>query len=307
MGYKINFSSYSSNFAIPSTVVDDIKNVDGDYIKVILLILYNPTRYYSASLVSSLLHINNKKVDDAIKYWTTKGVLMSDDESSVSPVIIANTVTPVAPSSMSGAPKPNSIQNDEIVFLVQTIESFFGRPISSTEKSNISAIYQTLNLPIDVIVMAFQYCQTIDKLSVAYAQKVCINWTEKGIDTHEKVENYLKTISEKSMCENQIKMTFGISRTLSDAEKVYVYRWFEEYLFDISVIKIAYDKAINQIQNAPFAYVNKILENWYQLGLKTSDEINNYLNINKKTDTTKTSSYNLEDIDNLMHDNWPNF
>ncbi|MEG2259964.1 MAG: DnaD domain protein, partial [Oscillospiraceae bacterium] len=53
------------------------------------------------------------------------------------------------------------------------------------------------------------------------------------------------------------------------SQKASVARWFEEYNFDISFVREAYlVKGNNSI-----AYINKILQNWFNSGFKSLKEV----------------------------------
>ena len=67
---------------------------------------------------------------------------------------------------------------------------------------------------------------------------------------------------------------FGIkNRGLTTANRKYILQWYQDYGYDIGIIKMAYERALDQIGQASFPYIGKILQNWHKMGLKTPEEI----------------------------------
>ena len=190
MAYKINFERYSENFSLPAEIAgDEISTVAGDYLKVILLIFKNADKNYSANLLSNLLNLPEKRVSEAISYWISRGILIEQDSEKISPEVIViskRTPQPVFP--------PKESMNGELAFLLECMENQLKRPITSVEYKSIVHIMETIRLPADVILMAVEYCTSIEKANIRYIEKVCATWADNGITTHELAEQYLSLI-----------------------------------------------------------------------------------------------------------------
>lgn len=299
MPYKINFEAYSNNFAIPQEIIDEnFESLDPTFLKVILLIYKNADKNYSVNLLSNLLNVSEEKVDSAINYWISKNFLIQLDKKKIKPEAIvlskiSQTVTPINSKSLS----------QELSYLLECMESILSRPITSVEHKTVVHILEFLKLPADVVLMAIEYCVSIDKISARYIEKVCTSWADNGIRTHELAEQYLNLLKQSRLNEMKVQKIFGIeSRNLIDSERNFINRWLNEFKFDVDVIKLAYEKTINAIGKLAFPYINKILLSWFEKGYKTLDDVQ--VNESPKKVEKKSTSYDIEELDRFW-DNVP--
>lgn len=64
-------------------------------------------------------------------------------------------------------------------------------------------------------------------------------------------------------------------RELTANEKKYVRRWFEEEQASYELVHLAYEKTVDSIGKVKLAYMNKILESWFEKGYQTPEDVNN--------------------------------
>ena len=76
---------------------------------------------------------------------------------------------------------------------------------------------------------------------------------------------------------------------LTEYEETYIEKWVIEYGFDFEIIELALKKT-TAILNPNFEYINKILTEWHEKGLKTKDEIAEYDKARKQANPAKTKS-----------------
>ncbi|MFZ2538328.1 MAG: DnaD domain protein [Oscillospiraceae bacterium] len=298
MAYKINFEAYSNNFALPQNIIDDdfdkLSVID---LKVILLILKNSNKNYSANLLSNLLNVSEDEVKKSLANWIKKGILVDlPNERIVSDAVVFSKFT--QPTIMN----VKTANSAELSFLLECMEDRLKRPITSVEHKSIIHILEYIKLPADVIMMAIEYCVTVDKVNARYIEKVCASWADNGITTHELAEQYLNISKSSKTNEDKIKKVFGLQdRNLIDSEREHINRWFNEYGFSVEVIKLGYEKTIGAINKLSFPYLNKILSSWSEKGYKTIEEITGteYSKVQKEK-----TSYDLDDIDKFW-DNVP--
>lgn len=288
MPYKINYEAFSNNFALPKEIIDDnFDSLNPIYLKAIILIYNNSYKYLSANLISNLLKVEENIVREAINYWIGKGLLIGSEKPSIKKEAV------VLPKTAAN-PIP---QSRELSFLLECVEGKFKRPLSTVEYKSIVHILEFIRLPADVILMAVEYCISINKANFSYIEKVCINWAEKGIINHDIAEQYLSLLKQTQQNETKIKQLFGIqNRNLTEYESKLIMTWINEYKFSIEVIKIAFEKTVAATNKVAFAYMNKILSNWYQSGFKTIEDIQNS-DIKRNSVQEKSSSYNIDDLD----------
>ncbi|MGI5959043.1 MAG: DnaD domain protein [Massiliimalia sp.] len=294
MNYEINFSQYRHNFSLPASVVEDhLKEIDSDYLKVILLIFKNPDKNYSTGLLSNLLNLSPSKVEKAIGYWVKKGVLLGDSQAVPEQV---HTVSKTAVTS--AAP----ICDTELKYLLSSVEGLLQRPATSADVKTLTYIYEYYRLPADVILMAIQYAVERGKDSIKYIESVCIGWYDQGIVTHTQAEEYLQRMSKEQEFEGIIKKMFGISgRKLIASEEKFIASWFEKYHFPLDMIQLAYEKTVQNTGKVAFAYTNKILLNWNKKGFSTlQDVLENEGAKGYSTHHTGTRSYDIEEFEKYL-------
>ncbi len=298
MAYKINFEAYSNNFALPQNIIDDdFEKLSVIDLKVILLIFKNSSKNYSANLLSNLLNVSEEEVRKSLANWITKGILVDlpNEKIATDAVVLSKFTQP----TITNVKSANSA---ELSFLLECMEDRLKRPITSVEHKSIIHILEYIKLPADVIMMAIEYCVTVDKVNARYIEKVCASWADNGITTHELAEQYLSISKTSKNNEDKIKKVFGIQdRNLIDSEREHINRWFNEYKFGVDVIKLGYEKTIGAINKLSFPYLNKILSSWSEKGYKTIEEITGteYSKVRKEK-----TSYDIDDIDKFW-DNVP--
>lgn len=286
MAYKINFEVYKNNFTLPQEIVgDDFAKLNGDYLKIILLIFKHSDKSYSENLLSNLLNISMEQVTKGINYWISKGVLMQNDEPVKAPIVLA--------PKKSAPPKPHS--NSELTYIMDFMESCLKRPVTTVEYKSIMQILEFLKLPADVIIMAIEHCLSLDKLNTRYLEKVCTSWAENGITNHAAAELFLKQFSDAKSSEGKVKKLFGINdRALIESERNYIAKWFNEYHSSLEMIKFAYEKTISAINKPAFPYIDKILKTWHEKGYTTIGDVKKEGSPQKTADN---SSYDIDEID----------
>lgn len=298
MAYKINFEGYSNNFSLPQSIIgDDFDKLNVVDLKVILLIFKNSNKNYSVNLLANLLNLSEVEVQNSLTNWINKGILIDlpNEKISSDTVVLSKITQPAATSNKSA-------NSAELSFLLECMEDRLKRPITSVEHKSIIHILEYIKLPADVVMMAIEYCVSVDKVNARYIEKVCASWADNGITTHELAEQYLNLIKQSKSNEEQIKKLFGIQdRTLIDSEREHINRWFHEFKFDLPIIRLGYEKTIGAINKLSFPYLNKILSSWSEKGYKSIEEITGTEYSKQKKEKT---SYDIDDIDKFW-DNVP--
>ena len=66
----------------------------------------------------------------------------------------------------------------------------------------------------------------------------------------------------------------GISTPHPTSEQsAHLRRWSNEFGFDIEMIYLAYEEMANHTNKISFAYMNKVLQNWHDEGIKTPAQL----------------------------------
>lgn len=275
---------WQKTFAVPTEVADKhLKQASGQYLRILLALLRQDGPSDSAR-IAQLTGDSEADIAEAVSYWTKSGILSGEKNNSTIPAerkeeeagqtVAAGHVTGGAPTLTAVEISERMASDEEIAFLFSSAEGLFGRPITSTEQRVLISMHEYTGLPVDVLLMLIEYCLSIDKKSIRYMEKTAAGWADQGIITHEAAESYIRYLKHKDEMESQVRSCFGIqNRNLSTKEKKLIAKWADEFSFDIEMIRLAYDKTVDNTGKLSFPYMDKILTSWHEQGIRKPDEI----------------------------------
>lgn len=312
--YHINPQHYNQIFALPKIVAERyLASVCGYYLKVLLYVCANADAPADEQTISRKLSLSEEDVHEALEFWKHEKLLVTDIHST------ENTEAPVKPpvSQEKAAPadnvriisdRPPVLTSAEIAekinkscslkFVFDGAEQLFGRPLAMSEQRSIISMHEWMNLPTDVILMIFEYCKSIEKVSIRYIEKVAATWCDLGITTHELAEEYISRMLRFNDQQKAVRECCGIhTRNLTSNEKKFIEIWFDEYQFNIDMIRLAFEKTADNIGKISFSYMNKILKQWHEAGFKTPEEAKNETAPDQKG--KRRTSYDLDALDRI--------
>ena len=266
--------------AVPSEIIDEhIGKASGLYIKVILYILR--TNKIDPPVIAAVLSVPVSDVEEAIRYWTSNGILPAEEVDrqlnagkKQQPIHQKQNENHESSGTGDITGFKVSADREEVRFLLTTAEQILGRPLSSTEQKGFVFFLEEYDLPADVIVMAVEFCCMHERGNYRYISKLLAGWYEQGINTHPLAEEYIRNQTERLSREAEVMEAFGIkNRGLTTANRKYIMQWYQDYGFNIEIIRMAYERAVDQIGQASFPYIGKILQNWHKMGFKTPEDI----------------------------------
>ena len=110
--------------------------------------------------------------------------------------------------------------------------------------------------------------------SLNYVHRKAMNNYKEGIITVEALQQKFLEQERMEEFERRIRPMFGLGgRNLTPKEKKYFSTWLYEYKYNIDVIEMAYNIAVDAKGSPNINYINGILKHWYEDGLTTCDEI----------------------------------
>ncbi len=340
MEYKINLGCWSDIFAVPRSVVTEhIKLAKEDYIKVLLIILANSSNALSKEKISELSGVSEINLNDAISFWVERDIIKESEgefipcpersacegqkevktdifaqikehktepssEISVSENVKIKTREPARPSSFEISERINS--TNELKWIVSETERMFGKLLSQSEIAVLVSMFDYAGISADVIIMIVEYCVSIDKPNMRFIEKTAYDWADKGIDNHKKIQAHITGLVTERNNETLIKSAFGIwDRNLTSKQKEFVSVWLEDWNFSIEMIKIAYEKCIDNTSKLSFPYINKVLLSWKEKNIKTPKQVNENEIAREKLETV-SSTFNAKEFDDLSNYTVPN-
>lgn len=333
MSYSINLGEWNDIFVVPKSIITKhLKLVKEDYLKVLLILLSSSPSKVSAQDISDLCGISIENVSDALKYWENCKIIKNsedcfvpfiDEKNDTSASPAKEIVEKILPKSKTRAQtktennitfksntpiRPNAFEvshrietTEELKWIVSETERLFSRFITPTEAAVLVSMFDYAGLPADVIIMIIEYCVSIDKANLRFIEKTAYSWADKGIDSHQKVSEYIASISAKKDLEDKIKRIFEIwERSLTSKQKEFANIWISEWEISDELLKFAYEKCIDNTSKLSFPYINKILSNWNENGFKTVNDVLNSEN-SRKQESAEKSSFSLDDLDDITN------
>lgn len=313
--YSVNFSSWNGFFCVPQEIADrHLKLASPVSLKVILYILRQGKVDIDASLIAEALGINKNDVDDALIYWCGAGIIVSKDDKQT---IIKKEVkeepseeikTQKQPSKPSRTIRPNFSsedvakalsQREDLKYLLARSEEIFAHPLSNSVVMSLFTLCEWDGISVDIICMVMERCLNEDRLSMSNIVSEARRWHADGIKTVAQADSYIIELDEKRGMYGKVKSVFGINnRNLSKKEKNFIDVWRKDFGFDIDMITLAFEACVNTKGVLSFAYINSVLNNWYNDGVSTPEAVKQREekfknNKTKKKSDNQNASYDL--------------
>lgn len=299
----------------------------GEYLKIYIYALScfkKNGKVLSVDDISKKLHISRDDVLDAIDFWVTAEVLEGDGEDYTFPGERKATEKKSKPTSAAARlrtrPSYTAAEIDATASVNESVDNLFkqaevilGKLLSPSDFEMIYSFVDWLGLPVEVVTMLLQFAASQGKTGKRYLETVAIDWSDKGINTYESAEEYIREIEFKMSNEGKVRGILGIyDRALTQTEKKYIGSWVGEKNIPTELISEAYDRTVAATGKLSWAYMNKILLSWQEQGLesiekvKASEEMFKIKNspVKTKTNSKKSKFNNYEDTNKPDYSNF---
>lgn len=320
MEYNILIKNWGRMFTVPCTVVDEyIKLASGNAIKVLLCLLCSNSNRFKSEDISSMIGINISEVDDAIEFWCQLEVIeyinkpanikdmkkevIVHKPDNISIIEAENPAKNTLSTKTSVKYSPKEIEkivqsSADLKFMMDSIQMVLRKPITYTEQCSLVNLHEYYGFSVGIILMLFDYCQSIGKTRIAYVEAIAKDWFERDIITHEAVEKEIIRLIDYNSFENKIKQAFGLETKPSPKQKKFIDNWMKLGL-SIDMITFAYEKCVDNTNKLSFEYINKILVSWADNKYTKREDIKEQKPVQryeKKSDKINEHSYDLDEI-----------
>ena len=165
--------------------------------------------------------------------------------------------------------------------LVEELQKRLGRLLSPSDLKALLIVSDYLALPTEVILLLTGWCitQTEEgqgpgrKPTLSQIKKEAFRWHRQGVDTLDKAEALIQTLGRRQEAAARLLPLLGIhGREAVEAERRYLETW-NDWGFEDGAIRLAYEKTVLKKQAMNWPYMNSILRNWNQKGLRGKEEI----------------------------------
>ena len=290
---------------------------NGDYIKVYLYILFL-SKYDKDIKINDLskkLALPVKTIQEAFKYWEECGVLIKKTTGYILVNIQETELLKLYSPKLTSSPEDikKSKDNQYRIKAIENINNqFFQGIMSPSWYNDIDLWFKKYNFDEQVMLALFNYCYERSALHRNYIQVVADSWYKNNIKSFSDLDAYYQKQEKISSIKKQIIRKLGLNRNLTTYEDAYVEKWVIDYNYSIDIIDLALKKTTSKT-NINFDYINAIITNWNERGLKTLAEVQEFSlamkkknqdikNLEKKTNYNNNSGTqrNYDNLDNLF-------
>ena len=287
MSYRVLVKCGGGAFFVPNEAAENLKLCSAGQLRVLLLTLSHGMQEMTPEIAASDLSVTVEDARDLLDYWVNRGILERDGQAAVtaptavkiperkgSPAMAAP-MAPVKPPEVKPTMKEvERLQKEdtEVAFVLSEAERILGVSFTCSDTATLVWLLRWAGVPAEVLITAVEYCSSGGKKSMRYIQKVALEWLDAGIDTVEKAEERMSVLNEVKSWEGEVKKQLEIhGRHLITKEKEFCETWRKMGITP-ELIRVAYERTIEQTGKLSFPYINKILMNWKQKGISTPEE-----------------------------------
>lgn len=186
--------------------------------------------------------------------------------------------------------------DEELAFLVNEVQSVFGKTLSNSDIATLLMLKDTCGLPLDVILMLIQYCISIGKSNMRSVEKIGIGWADDGIYTLEAADNKIRQIKQSGKNFSIVSSAFGLSNVGSPTKKQLEYgdKWVGEWKFSPEMLREAYERCVDTKGVMNYKYIDGILKRWHANKICNINDLITFDKLSSKQGEKKKSSSSID-------------
>lgn len=338
MAYRLDIGLWNQVFAVPCGLVDrHLKLAGKEELQVILYLLRHPGEALEPQALGDALGMPLEKAQEALEYWVDRGLLALQGEElspvpqQEAPATAARLVQPQPAGEQAPPPqeekpagekklpprkrmvRPDAghlaarmSESDSVRYLMQEAEATLGKTLSPAMTSLLLTITDDYGLPVEVTVMLLHYAKEVQKTGTAYIDSVARDWAESGIFTLEAAERKLQELSQRRLAWGMVESAAGLPRrSPSKREEEAATRWVYQWGFSREMLSAAYDRCADNTGKFSAAYINKVLEGWYNAGIRTVEQLQEAERQKQEEQKKDQKSYDIDELERLSFFNLP--
>ena len=195
-------------------------------------------------------------------------------------------------------------KDPNLAHLFDEIQTVLQRTINGTEQGELLALYEYYRFDAASILLAAEYCVSLEKHNVSYLVTVMRGWFEQDICTYQQIEQEIIRLSNIKKYEFKVLKIFGQTAKPSKQQLEFIEKW-RTMGFTVEMLEIAYNKCVNNTNKLNYKYIDTILSNWAGKSITTPEQVTHEdekyhtskKNKNTNKNTNKQTSYDLDDFE----------
>lgn len=294
-----------SDLQLPDIFVTEyLPSMDGDYVKIYIycMFLSKYKKRISSSWLSKKLDIDQPKIDQAITYFENMGLIIKKGQGLILTDLKEKEINKIYRLKATSSPEEALLSSQRNKLRSNTISSinnkFFQGVMSPSWYIDIDAWFDKYKFDEDVMYTLFQHCYDHKGLSKNYILKVAESWYSKNIVTSFDLDRYYIQYQKIKDIRLKIVKKLKLNRFLTEYEEEFVERWVIDYQYGFDIIELALKKTTGKTSPS-FNYISTILKSWFELGLKTKEQIQSY-----QSSSTSSNALKIKETSIPQHANF---
>ena len=265
---------------------EHLSEIPGDYLKIYLYLIFL-SKYNKEIKVNDLskkLNLPVKVISDGTKFLEDNNLIVKKTTGFI--------ITDLQESTLNKLYKPNltpsketieqTAKNKERAKAIEHINNMYFQGIMGPSWYNdIDLWFKKYNFDEQVMIALFDYCFNRSALHKNYVQAVAEAWGANKIQTWNDLDLYDQKREKLNIIKRTIAKKLGKHSGLTQYEEAYIENWVLDFGYDMNIIEIALKRTTLK-QNPTFEYINNIISDWHDRNLKTSEEVEAFLEQRKK-------------------------
>ena len=289
-----------------------MKDMQQEAVKLYMYLLYIEANQINIEIetISKEINISLKDVKASLDYLQEKGLIIMMEEGfyivDLQEKEVMELYTPKVTASKEMI-EANQKKNNKREKIINDIESmYFAGNMKAEWYKKIILWFEKYNFSNEAMLGIFSHCFSDEVKPIAYVETVVKSMADKGVITINDLSKQIVNYDKKSKIIKFVKTELNLHKALTKPQERIVEKWIFDYNYDKEQIKLVIDKTINA-QNVGFNYLDKIITEWYQQGLKTVEDILKYEKENKeKLEEKKKEKNNRKSTNNIASNNIEN-
>lgn len=278
------------------------------YLYLIFLSKYN--KEIKLNDLSKKLALPLKDINDSISYLENNGLAVKKQNGYIISNLQEITLHKLYKPNLTASPEKiaDVAKNKARAKVIDHINNAYFQGIMGPSWYNdIDLWFTKYSFDDQVMIALFQYCFNRSALHKRYVQTVAEAWGNNNIKTWNDLELYDQKQEKLIKIKRTIAKKLG-KQSLTQYEEAYIEKWVIDYGYELNIIEIALKRTT--FKSSPtFEYINNIITDWHDRGLKTANEILAFIEQrNKQRKETKQlekqvtkASFEQRQYDNLAY------
>ena len=199
----------------------------------------------------------------------------ADDKTTVVIPALSDTGQPLLPklpkkhyTKVKLAALAENLEAKQMLFIA---EQYLGTSFNPSEMETLLYIYDGLGFSIDLIEYLLGVCIEKQITSLTHIEEVAMDWFQKGVTTVNDAKKAHTPLRKACLA---VCKALGIEgRTLAESEQMFLFKWSNTYGFSLDFILEACHRTIQATGKPSFSYIDTILKNWQDAGVKSMADI----------------------------------